>query len=127
MYVYTDLTPEMEITWDKDVNFSIDARAVKNSIKGIITTRKGDRPFMPEFGCDLPGQLFETMNPLVLSTMRINIIDAIRNFEPRVEDLRVLVTPEYDRNTVIVDLKYSIIDNPDRVEELKLELSKNRI
>lgn len=123
-YIYTDLTPEMDISWDRDVNFSIDARAVKNSIKGILMTRKRSRPFFPDFGTDLPHQLFETMNPLVMSTMKTNIIDAIRNFEPRVDRLIVKVLPEYDRNEIMVSINYSIIDNPDKVEELKMKLSK---
>lgn len=123
-YIYTDITPEMEISWDRDINFSIDALAVKNSIKGILMTRKRTRPFFPDFGTDLPHQLFETMNPLVMSTMKTNITDAIRNFEPRVDRLTVRVYPEYDRNEIIVSIHYSIIDNPDRVEELKMKLSK---
>lgn len=123
-FLYTDLSPEMDISWDRDVNFTIDSRAVKNSIKGIIMTKKGTRPFYPEFGCDLPHQLFETMNPLVMSTMRTNITDAIRNFEPRVERLQVSIFPDYDRNSVVVQVRYSIIDNPDQIDELKLQLSK---
>ena len=57
-YIYTDITPEMEISWDRDINFSIDALAVKNSIKGILMTRKRTRPFFPDFGTDLPTAFF---------------------------------------------------------------------
>lgn len=121
--MYTDLNPSMEMNWDRDLAKSVGARAVKNSILGIVTTRKGSRPFDPEFGCNLSDQLFENMTPLVADTMERVIMAAIRTYEPRVVQLRVLVTPEYDRNTVIVEVRFSILDNPDTLEQIKFRLN----
>lgn len=124
--LYTDLSPDMSMAWNKDVAEAIGARAVKNSILGIITTRKGSRPFMPDFGCSLSDELFENMTPLTADTLQRNIYAAIQNFEPRVSKLSVQVTPLYDDNTLIVTVYFSIVDNPDTLQEIKLQLQASR-
>ncbi|BBC78254.1 baseplate wedge subunit [Escherichia phage EcS1] len=115
----------MNMAWDRDISKATGSRAVKNSLLGIITTRKGSRPFNPEFGCELSDQLFENMTPLTADTTQRNIISAIRNFEPRIDKLLVDVTPLYDSYTLIVTVQFSIIDNPDTVEQIKLQLSNS--
>ncbi|WCZ66367.1 baseplate wedge subunit protein [Yersinia phage MHG19] len=120
--LYSDISPGMVSAWDNDVQRVIGARAVKNSLLGIITTRKGSRPFNPSFGCDLTDQLFENMTPLTADTIRTNIITAVRNFEPRIYNLYVDVQPIYDDNTIIVTVRFSIVDNPDTLEQIKVQL-----
>lgn len=122
--LYKDISPEMNMAWDKDLASSVGARAVKNSILGIITTQKGDRPFDPEFGCDITDSLFENMTPLTANTIEKSISSAIRAYEPRVVRLSVAVESEYDSNTVIVTIMFSILDNPDTLEQLKLQLGE---
>lgn len=120
--LYSDISPGLNTAWDNDVQKVVGARAVKNSLLGIITTRKGSRPFNPAFGCDLTDQLFENMTPLTADTIRTNIVTAVRNFEPRIYNLYVDVQPIYDDNTVIVTVRFSIVDNPDTLEQIKLQL-----
>ena len=124
--LYSDIDPELNRSWDKDIARATGPRAVKNSLLGIITTRKGSRPFNPEFGCELSDQLFENMTPLTADTTQRNIVAAIRNFEPRIDKLLVDVTPLYDSYTLIVTVQFSIIDNPDTIEQIKLQLSNSR-
>ena len=82
------------------------------------------RPFDPLFGCDLNKSLFENMNPLTVDTLSKNINEAIRNYEPRVRNLTVEVTPQYDDNSIIVSIYFSVIDNPDDLEQLRIRLAK---
>lgn len=121
--LYTDLDPDFNKSWDNDVSMTRGARAVKNSIIGIVSTPIGARPFNPYFGCDLPDQLFENITPLVIDTVRRNIQTAIRNFEPRVYNLQVDSTGNYDNNELIVTIRFSIIDNPAVIDEIKMKLS----
>ena len=126
--LYSDIDPEMKIDWNKDVSRSLGLRSIKNSLLGIITTRKGSRPFDPEFGCDLSDQLFENMTPLTADTVERNIESAVRNYEPRIDKLSVNVIPVYDDYTLIVEIRFSVIDNPDDIEQIKLQLaSSNRV
>ena len=121
--MYTDVSPEMTMAWNRDVSKAVGTRAVKNSLLGIITSRKGSKPFDPEFGCDMSDQLFENLTPLTANTLEKSITAAVRAYEPRIVRLSVTVTPQYDANAVIVDVRFSILDNPDTLEALKLQLS----
>lgn len=121
--LYSDLDPSLSIAWDKDVAKITGARAVKMSLLGIILTKKGSRAFDPDFGCDISDQLFENMTPLVSQTIENNIILAVRNYEPRIDKLYVHVTPLYDSGAAIVEVRFSIVDNPDVLEQIKLKLS----
>ena len=126
--LYSDIDPEMRMDWNKDVARSVGLRSIKNSLLGIVTTRKGSRPFDPEFGCDLVDELFENMTPLTADTIERNIQAAVRNYEPRIDKLSVSVTPVYDDYTVIVEIRFSAVDNPDDIEQIKLQLaSSNRV
>ena len=126
--LYSDIDPEMRMDWNKDVARSVGLRSIKNSLLGIVTTRKGSRPFDPEFGCDLVDELFENMTPLTADTIERNIQAAVRNYEPRIDILSVSVTPVYDDYTVIVEIRFSVVDNPDDIEQIKLQLaSSNRV
>ncbi|QOI66399.1 baseplate wedge subunit [Erwinia phage FBB1] len=124
--LYSDLDPQMDKAWNKDVAESVGARSVKNSLVGIITTKKGTRPFQPDFGCGLADELFENMTPLTADTIQRNITSAIRNYEQRVNRLLVQVTPLYDQNSLIVSIMFSIVDNPDTLQEIKLKLQASR-
>ena len=126
--LYSDIDPEMRMDWNKDVARSVGLRSIKNSLLGIVTTRKGSRPFDPEFGCDLVDELFENMTPLTADTIERNIQAAVRNYEPRIDKLSVSVTPVYDDYTVIVEIRFSVVENPDDIEQIKLQLaSSNRV
>lgn len=122
--LFKDISPELTMAWNRDVASSVGARAVKNSILGIITTQKGDKPFDPEFGCDITDSLFENMTPLTANTIEKSITSAIRTYEPRVVRLSVAVESRYDSNSVIVTVMFSILDNPDTIEQLKLQLGE---
>lgn len=123
--LYSDIDPELKEDWNHDVAKATGSRAVKNSLLGIITTRKGSRPFNPDFGCDLSDKLFEIMSPLIADTIQRDIVASVRAFEPRISTLAVQVTPLYDDNAVIVTVQFSIVDDPDTLEQIKLQLSSS--
>lgn len=122
--LYSDLDPGLNKAWDNDVQKIRGARAVKMSLLGIILTKKGTRAFDPEFGCDIDGQLFENMSPLIADTIERNIKLAIRDYEPRIDKLSVNVIALHDSNAIIVEVVFSIVDNPDVLEQIKLRLTQ---
>ena len=122
--LYTDITPDLSGDWNKDVAVARGTRAVKNSILGIITTKKGSRPFDPLFGCDVYDSLFENMTMLTEHMLETSIVSAIRTYEPRVYNLDVKAQALYDSNAMIVTVNFSIVDNPDEIEQIKLKLSR---
>lgn len=123
--LYSDLDPDLTIAWNKDISKSVGMTAVKNSILGIILTKKGTRPFLPDFGCGIDDSLFEIMTPLVADTVSKNITTAVQTYEPRVASISCEVTPVYDNNTIIVTVTFSVIDNPDTINQLKLTIEQS--
>ncbi|MCO0615324.1 baseplate wedge subunit, partial [Lutimaribacter sp. EGI FJ00015] len=65
------------------------------------------------------------MTPLTADTEERNIISAIRNYEPRVRRQQVNVTPVYDDHTLIVEVRFTVVDNPDDLEQIKLQLASS--
>lgn len=121
---YSDIDPmfRRDIK-NNDVLMVTNISAVQWSMAGIIATRKGEKPFDPEFGCDISHELFELMNDASTSAVERSIYDAIRNYEPRVKVKQVKVVPMYDRNEYIVSIYYSLITDLSSVVELKMELT----
>ncbi|AFN39555.1 baseplate wedge subunit [Aeromonas phage AS-yj] len=121
---YTDIDPNFRRDIKtNDVLMTQNIGAVQLSMAGIIATRKREKPFDPDFGCDISAELFELMNDASTSAVERSIYDAIRNYEPRVKLRQVQVVPLYDRNEYIVSIYYSLITNLSTVVELKMELS----
>lgn len=123
--LYTDVDPDLGRAWNNDVIKTTGLTAVKNSIMGIITTKKGSRPFMPDFGCGLTDELFENMNPLTEDTLSKNISDAVNTYEPRVANINCSVSSIYDDNAIIVTIYFSVIDNPDTINQLKITIEQS--
>ena len=84
--------------------------AIKNSIKNILMTGKGERPFNPYFGCSLREFLFELANSDTISSMREEITQAIEDHEPRVKIRDLLITDDSERNSYNINMTLLIIE-----------------
>ena len=62
---------------------------IKEAIRIILFTKKGEREAEPEFGCGIYDYMFESMNYTAQHRMRKEIIDALVRWEPRIEDISV--------------------------------------
>lgn len=99
--------------------------SIYNTLKNIIMTRKGERPFFPEFGCNVMGLLFENYNQFTEKTLETEIRTAIENFEPRVSLLRVVIDGDPDSNKVSLILYFTIINRPE-INSVSFLLSRIR-
>jgi len=85
---------------------------IHESIWQILSTRPGERFFLPEFGSRLPELVFQQNDIVFRALARQYIIDAIRRWEKRlvIESVEFgddpLVT---DRNMALIKLSYRII------------------
>lgn len=121
---YSDVDPMFrKDTKSNDVLMNTNVSSVQQSMAGIIATRKGEKPFDPNFGCDISAQLFELMNDVSTSAVERSIYDAIRNYEPRVQIRQVQVMPLYDKNEYMVTIYYVLITDLTKLLELKMELA----
>jgi len=84
---------------------------VKDSIKNIILTDFGERPFQPNFGGNIRAQLFESHTPLTLKAIKTNIETALAKFEPRAEIIGVVVDSDPDSTTVKAYIEFITINS----------------
>jgi phage baseplate assembly protein W len=94
----------------KDVNKHIDEMAVINSVKNLLLTSHYEKLFRPEIGSNLSKLLFEQMDIITTSTLQREIIQTLKNFEPRVNVKEVNCSPDYDNNRYNVNMTFYIIN-----------------
>jgi phage baseplate assembly protein W len=75
----------------KDILVDTDVQAIKNSIRNIFSTRKGEKLLSPEFGCNLEKYLFNAVSDLGARAIGSDINEAITRYEPRVDVVKIYV------------------------------------
>lgn len=97
------------LTTNKDLPKRIDVNSVKQSIKNLLLTRPGERPFQPLLGSELYRILFEPMDVVTVEMLRSVITNCIGNHEPRVKLQEVAVNPRYDENSYDITLYFYVV------------------
>ena len=92
----------------KDVARLFDIQAIKRSVKNIILTNKYERPFNPDFGCNLRGFLFENITEPLLVIIKDRVAMAIEKYEPRVSVEDVVVKEDIDKNGISIMVSFLI-------------------
>lgn len=84
--------------------------AIRNSIYNILMTRRGSVPGKPNFGSDIYKIIFSQIDTLTEIMLKRYVIDAIEEFEDRIEvkDVIIKKIPEY--NKLSLDLIYRYTD-----------------
>ena len=93
----------------KDIPVLKNESAIKRSIRNIVQTIPSERFFQPYFGSEIKNSLFEFVDFGSASLLEKQIELAIKNFEPRVENPVIEVSPTPDGNAFEIDIKYRII------------------
>jgi len=109
-----------------DVNKKIDVEAVKRSLRNLILYRRNEKFFQPDFSADIQGLLFENNSPVYLSVMRTSIENSIRNYEPRINNLKVDLIGDFDSNELLVKLTFSVASFPLNQQEVNIVLERIR-
>ena len=92
----------------KDVARLFDVQAIKRSVKNIILTNKYERPFNPDFGCNLRGFLFENLTEPMVVIIKDRVAMAIEKYEPRVSVEDVIVKNSSDPNGIRISVSFLI-------------------
>ena len=102
------------------------SNAIARSIRNIIFTARGDKPFNPFFGSRVSELLFDPMDQITTLAIKTEIEETIKNFEPRVNLKRVQVNPSYDDNEYSVVINYEIIGIDLDIQQLSFALELTR-
>ena len=100
--------------------------AIARSVRNLVLTAQGERPFQPVLGTGVSRLLFENMDKLTASAIRSEIRTTIENYEPRVEINEILVEPDFEGNAMHVTLQYFIIGIDVPEQELTFALEPTR-
>ena len=102
------------------------ANAIARSIRNLIFTNRGDKPFNPFLGSRVNEMLFDPMDQISSVSLRSEIERTINSFEPRVNLDKVTVTPNYNENQYDIVIKYQIIGIDVDTQQLSFALELTR-
>jgi phage baseplate assembly protein W len=81
---------------------------INQAIHMILSTRPGERLFLPEYGSRLPELVFEQDDEVLHILLRIWTADALARWEKRITVKGVTTDDDPDHNTVSVSIDYVI-------------------
>lgn len=87
------------------------SESVKQAIKNLVLTDKGERPFRPLFGSDIRARLFDLYDPATESNVSYDITSAVENYEERALLLGVGVAGDPDINSLRVNITFRTISS----------------
>lgn len=113
-----------------DVSIKKEANSIRQSIRNLLLTRKGERKFDRNFGVGFHDLLFENNDVLFLSILSRDIEEHMDAYEPRAFfDSVELNDDEIDSNTLSITIHYFIVslteENP-QPDSLSISIQKIR-
>jgi|TARA_B100000929_G_C15382797_1_gene378448 phage baseplate assembly protein W len=94
----------------KDVAKLYDIEAVKRSVRNLINTNEGERPFQPTLGSGIRALLFENMTPIIETLLKDRIAETINVYEPRALLTSILVQGDIDRNEYLCTISFRVVN-----------------
>mgnify|MGYP002818221373 FL=1 len=122
---FVDINPSFQkhpITGD--ITLLKNEDAIKQSVKNIVMTMRGEKIFRPFFGTEIQSSLFENFNPILADDITVSIEDVLKVYEPRVKVVNVDYIDNIDDNSLEVTINYIIVGLPLNQQSLNLILER---
>ena len=114
--VYKDVDKLFDIhPVTRKLNVLTNNAAVARSVKNLVLTNKGERPYQPFLGCDVRNQLFELNDGMVESEVEDTISEVISQYEPRAELISVDADIKPDQHSVEVTITFRVVNQQDPI------------
>ena len=108
--LYTDLDLSLGIhPVKKDITPLSDVAAVRNSVKNLVLTNFGERPFQSTLGSNVTALLFNPADQFTAIQMKKEIDRLLREHEPRINQARVQILDDVDANAYRVSIEFNVI------------------
>ena len=104
-----------------------DEDAIKRSVRNIIFTILGEKPFEPQFGSVINEALFDLNTVYDEILVQDEIKSSILRFEPRITNLRVTTSLYPDSNELNCTVQYDIVGIPAPTQEVDVLLFPARV
>jgi phage baseplate assembly protein W len=104
-----------------DVRPIVNDVAVKRAISNLVNTKRGSKPFRPEYGTRIQDYLFENQDVFTINEIQNHLKEVIEKFEPRVSVRNI--------NVEFIDLGFKIqidliIANVNQLVQVPLTISR---
>lgn len=100
--------------------------AIARSLRNLVLTIPGERFFNPILGSKISRSLFDILDDSTASTIKSQIENTIKNFEPRVVLIEVDVVADYDNQQFNVTITYQVVGIDAQPQELSFALQSTR-
>ena len=101
--------------------------AIKRSVKNIIFTILGEKPFLPLFGSVINQSLFDLNTNLNEIRISDEIKQSLLNYEPRIDNVEVTASIYPDSNELNCIVQYDIVGIPAPTQEVDVLLFPARV
>lgn len=81
---------------------------IEENITQILTTLKGERAMLPNYGCEVDFSLFENIETPLYNILVREVIESITSQEPQVDIVPENVNIISENNTVVVNIHYTL-------------------
>ena len=102
--------------------------AVKNNIKNLVQTDKGERFMQPELGLNLRNYMFEQFTDETLLSVQNDIVDTFKVWLPFVEIRDIQVSMDENdsigKNKMGINIVFNITKDPDTLESVQIEIGE---
>ena len=98
--------------------------AVKQSLRNLMLTDKGERLFQPNLGGNIRAMLFENITAQTFLTMQEHIRDVIEAHEPRADVIDVYIAQTSQEHEVQITIVFRVVNVQ---EPVTLELLLERV
>ena len=110
-----------------DVLTVSDEDAIKRSVKNIIFTILGEKPFEPNFGSVINDSLFELDTSLNQIRISDEITQSLLSYEPRISNVEVTASIYPDSNELNCTVQYDIVGIPAPTQQVDVLLFPARV
>ena len=93
----------------KDVRPTLDIQAVRNSVRNLVLTNFGERPFQRKLGSNVTALLFEPADQFTGIQMKKEIQRLLKDHEPRVNAVKIQILDDSDANAYRVTIGFNVI------------------
>ena len=114
--IYADLRMDMLLNpVNSDVSRSTDEEAIRNSLRNILLTNKGERLFNPGFGGNIRELLFDNIGLGSKEIIEANVESVIKNYEPRIILIKTEISLSPDLNSATITVTFMMINKQEPI------------
>ena len=110
----------------EDLQVVKDGADIKQSIKSLLLTRRGERLFNSDLGTGLSDLLFEPLDFGTAAVIRDEIYSVITSYESRIEIKNLTVDTNFEDNGYDIELEYTIRGRSDLQNNIEFFLESSR-